>query len=164
MADAGLSTCLRRLPPAPPSFAFGPDGWSVGASGAIFGLFGVVLVATRFHHAILDAQSRAIAAQVGILIVINLVIGFSGLLNVDNYAHVGGLLAGLWLGLILPPGQVATLASMWQSPGGGRSPAVTLALRSRRRGGAAGGRRDRHRRRDQPLAGRPRLPAAVRRP
>ena len=111
------------------SFLFGPEGWSVGASGAIFGLFGVVLVATRFHHAILDAQSRAIAAQVGILIVLNLVIGFSGLLNVDNYAHVGGLLAGLWLGFILPPGQVATLASMWHTPGGGRSSAQTALLR-----------------------------------
>jgi membrane associated rhomboid family serine protease len=86
-------------------------------------------VATRFHHAILDAQSRAIAAQVGILIVLNLVIGFSGLLNVDNYAHVGGLLAGLWLGFILPPGQVATLASMWHTPGGGRPSVQTALLR-----------------------------------
>jgi rhomboid protease GluP len=112
------------------SYAFGPGGWSVGASGAIFGLFGVVLVATRLHHAILDAQSRAIAAQVGILIVLNLVIGFSGVLNVDNFAHVGGLLAGLWLALILPPSQVATLGSLWQRPGGGRSALGTLALRS----------------------------------
>jgi hypothetical protein len=112
------------------SYAFGPDGWSVGASGAIFGLFGVVLVATRLHHAILDSQSRAIAAQVGILIVLNLVIGFSGVLNVDNYAHVGGLLAGLWLALILPPSQVATLGSLWQMPGGGRSTLSTLAMRS----------------------------------
>ena len=112
------------------SYTFGPGGWSVGASGAIFGLFGVVLVATRLHHAILDAQSRAIAAQVGILIVLNLAIGFSGFLNVDNYAHVGGLLAGLWLGLILPPSQVATLGSLWHKPGGGRSSLQTLAMRS----------------------------------
>ena len=100
------------------SFLFGPEGWSVGASGAIFGLFGVVLVATRFHHAILDAQSRAIAGQVGFLIVLNLVLGLSGFFNVDNFAHVGGLLAGLWLAFVLPPGQVQTLASAWQ---GGRS-------------------------------------------
>ena len=111
------------------SFALGPDGWGVGASGSIFGLFGVVLVGTRFHHAILDAQSRAIAAQIGILIVLNLAIGFSGLLNVNNFAHVGGLLAGLWLGFILPPGQVATLASLWQSPKAGRSAPQTLVLR-----------------------------------
>ncbi|MFI5258108.1 MAG: rhomboid family intramembrane serine protease [Candidatus Limnocylindrales bacterium] len=113
------------------SFAFGlsSGGWSVGASGAIFGLFGIVLVATRFHHAILDAQSRAVASQVGILIVLNLVLGFSGIFNVDNYAHVGGLLAGLWLAFVLPPGQVQTLSSVWQAPRGAKSPVQTIALR-----------------------------------
>jgi rhomboid protease GluP len=111
------------------SYAFGPGGWSVGASGAIFGMFGVILVATRYHHAILDAQSRAIASQIGILIVLNLVIGFSGLFGIDNYAHVGGLIAGLWLGFVLPPTQVQTLASAWQGSRGERSPAQTRALR-----------------------------------
>jgi membrane associated rhomboid family serine protease len=113
------------------SFAFGlpASGWGVGASGAIFGLFGIVLVSTRFHHAILDARSKAIASQVGVLIVLNLVIGLTGLLNVDNFAHVGGLLAGLWLALVLPPGQVQTLGSVWQAPRGARSRAQTLAMR-----------------------------------
>jgi hypothetical protein len=92
-------------------------------------MFGVILVATRYHHAILDAQSRAIASQIGILIVLNLVIGFSGFFGIDNYAHVGGLIAGLWLGFVLPPIQVPTLASAWQSRRGERSPAQTTALR-----------------------------------
>ncbi len=110
------------------SYAFG-GGASVGASGAIFGLFGIVLVATRYHHAVLDQQSRMIASQIGVLIVLNLVIGFSGALNIDNFAHVGGLLAGLWLALIIAPAQVPTLASLWQTPrrGGGR--ARVLAMR-----------------------------------
>ena len=112
------------------SYAFGL-GWNtygVGASGAIFGLFGVVLVATRYHHAILDAQSRAIASQVGFLIVLNLVLGISGIFNVDNFAHVGGLLSGLWLALVIPPAQ--TLASAWQSKRGAGSHAHTLLLRA----------------------------------
>ena len=67
----------------------------------------MVLVATRSITPILDAQSRAIASQIGFLIVLNLVLGFSGFFNVDNFAHVGGLLAGLWLGLVFPPSQVA---------------------------------------------------------
>jgi rhomboid protease GluP len=111
------------------SFGLPANGWGIGASGAIFGLFGIILVATRFHHAILDAQSRAIAGQIGFLIVINLVIGFSGVLNVDNFAHVGGLLAGLWLGLVMPPTQVQTLASAWQAPRVARSPGRAWALR-----------------------------------
>ncbi|MGD0247599.1 MAG: rhomboid family intramembrane serine protease [Candidatus Limnocylindrales bacterium] len=111
------------------TYVFGDAIWGVGASGAIFGLFGVILVATRFHHTILDAQSRMIASQIGALIVINLVIGFSGVMNVDNFAHVGGLLAGMWLAFVFPPGQVPTLASLWQNPGGGASPVRTLALR-----------------------------------
>ena len=111
------------------TYVFGSAIAGVGASGAIFGLFGIILVATRLHHPILDAQSRMIASQIGFLIVLNLVFGFSGFFNVDNFAHIGGLLTGLWLGWIFPPSQVATLASFWQSPRGGRPAGVALAAR-----------------------------------
>jgi len=121
--------CACGIAASATSYAFGPDGWSVGASGAIFGLFGVILVGTRLHHAVLDARSRSIASQIGVLIVINLAIGFSGLFDIDNFAHVGGLVAGLWLGLVLPPGQVQTLSSVWQAPRGVRSPLQTAAVR-----------------------------------
>jgi membrane associated rhomboid family serine protease len=111
------------------SYVLGPDAHAVGASGAIFALFGVVLVATRYHHAVLDAQSRAIASQVGLLIVLNLFFGFSGVFgNVDNFAHLGGLAAGLWLALIIPPGRVPTLASLWQSPQGGSGRLTSVGL------------------------------------
>ena len=60
------------------SFVFGdPLIGSVGASGAIFGLFGCLFVAGRLHNPILDRQSRGLAAQIGTLIVLNLVIGFT---------------------------------------------------------------------------------------
>ena len=101
------------------SYVFGDNDLAVGASGAIFGLFGVVLVATQYHHAVLDMQSRAIASQIGLLIVLNLFLGISGIFgNVDNFAHIGGLLAGLWLAVIMPPGRVPTLASLWHVPQG----------------------------------------------
>ena len=97
-------------------FTAGP---SVGASGAIFGLFGVLFAAMRTHQPLVDRRARALTTQIGMLIVINLLIGF-GLLGgiVDNAAHVGGLLAGLWLGFILVPGNVPTLDSLWR----GRAP------------------------------------------
>jgi membrane associated rhomboid family serine protease len=99
------------------TFVFGDALAGVGASGAIFALFGIILVSTRYHLAILDAQSRAVASQIGLLIVINLAAGFMGVFgNVDNAAHIGGLAAGAWLALAIPPGRVPTLAAMWHSP------------------------------------------------
>ena len=111
------------------TYVFGDAAFGVGASGAIFGLFGVVLVATRIHHPVLDAGSRAVASQVGVLILLNLVLGFSGAFNVDNFAHLGGLAAGLWLGLTFTPGRVPTLASLWQGSLTGMSASRAMGLR-----------------------------------
>lgn len=89
---------------------------AVGASGAIFGLFGLVFAATYFHKPLLRAQARAITSQIGILIVLNLIIGFGigGFAAIDNAAHVGGLIVGGWLGLLIAPRGGATLSSLWQ--------------------------------------------------
>ncbi|MEA2676538.1 MAG: rhomboid protease GluP [Chloroflexota bacterium] len=89
---------------------------AVGASGAIFGLFGLVFASTYFHKTLLRPQARAITGQIGMLIVLNLVIGFGigGFAQIDNSAHIGGLLVGGWLGLLIAPGGAATLSSLWQ--------------------------------------------------
>jgi membrane associated rhomboid family serine protease len=94
------------------SFVIGGDAPSVGASGAVFGLFGLLLSAGRIHHPV-DKQSRALVSQLGMLIVINLLFGFA-VPGIDNAAHLGGLAAGLWLGALIPPTKVQTLASLWQ--------------------------------------------------
>ena len=101
------------------SFVFGGDAPSVGASGAIFGLFGLLLAAGRVHHPI-DRNSRALVSQLGILIVINIAFGFA-VTGIDNAAHLGGLAAGLWLGTVIPPTRVQTLATLWQQPGEART-------------------------------------------
>jgi membrane associated rhomboid family serine protease len=96
-----------------------PTAPSVGASGAIFGLFGVLLAASRIHDPVLDRQGRALVGQIGGLIVLNLIIGFGAVgvgINIDNNAHVGGLLAGMWLGFVLVPRNVRTLRDLWQVP------------------------------------------------
>jgi membrane associated rhomboid family serine protease len=111
------------------SISFSP-GPAVGASGAIFGLVGVLLAGTRVHHPVLDRRARQIVPQLGTIVIINLVIGFAGAGAIDNAAHIGGLLSGMWLGLFVPPGKVPTLRSAWQNPRGEtamRSPAVMLA-------------------------------------
>ncbi|HWH24747.1 MAG TPA: rhomboid family intramembrane serine protease [Candidatus Limnocylindria bacterium] len=96
---------------------------SVGASGAIFGLFGVLLTSTYVHKPALGRQARGLTGQIAMLIVLNLALGFGlgGFARIDNAAHVGGLLAGAWLGFVIVPRGVATLASLWQ-----RSPAPAM--------------------------------------
>jgi membrane associated rhomboid family serine protease len=97
------------------SFVVGGDVPSVGASGAIFGLFGLLLAAGRIHHPV-DRQGRALVGQLGMLILINLVFGFA-VPGIDNAAHLGGLFAGLWIGALIPPTRVQTMASLWQRTG-----------------------------------------------
>ena len=100
------------------SFVAGPEP-SVGASGAIFGLFGILLVAARVHDPVVDRRSRAILPQIGLIILVNLAFGFVAAGQIDNAAHIGGLLAGIWLGLLISPDRVETLGSKWRLPGGG---------------------------------------------
>lgn len=102
------------------SFVFGGDVPSVGASGAVFGLFGVLLAAGRIHHPV-DRESRGIMSQLLVLVVINIAFGFASGGGIDNAAHLGGLAAGLWLGALVPPTRVPTLSSMWQRPGEART-------------------------------------------
>jgi membrane associated rhomboid family serine protease len=99
------------------SYVFGPGNEAVGASGAIFGLFGIVLAASRTHQPVLDRRGRSLVSQIGMLIAINLAFGFL-VPNIDNAAHIGGLAAGVWLGFLIAPGRVTTLRSMWQRPPG----------------------------------------------
>lgn len=106
---------------------------SVGASGAIFGLVGLLLAGTRVHDPVLDRRSRAIVPQLGMFVILNLIFGFVSAgagVRIDNAAHIGGLIAGLWLGFVVPPGKAPTLRSAWQHPRGQpaeRSPLLVAA-------------------------------------
>jgi membrane associated rhomboid family serine protease len=120
---------LTALAASTASFLTSP-GPAVGASGAIFGLVGVIFAGTRAHHPMLDRRARAIAGQMGFFIVINLAFGFLAGGTIDNAAHIGGLVSGMWLGFIVPPGKVPTLRSAWQHPRGEpaqRSPLLVMA-------------------------------------
>jgi rhomboid protease GluP len=78
------------------------DSPSVGASGAIFGLFGVLAVfGFRYRREMPPAIRRAMTAGVLPVIAVNLFIGFS-IPFIDNSAHIGGLLTGAALTLIVP--------------------------------------------------------------
>ena len=81
------------------------DGTSAGASGAIFGILGALILSIRrsplWRH---QAWTRGFIQQLLGWAVINIVIGFMP--QIDNAAHIGGFVAGLALGLIphrVPP-------------------------------------------------------------
>lgn len=99
------------------SFVFTAAPIAVGASGAIFGLFGVLLVADRVHKPALTRRARNLTGQIIVLIAVNLLIGFSAR-GIDNAAHIGGLLAGCWLGFAVVPRDAVTLAGLWSGTAG----------------------------------------------
>jgi rhomboid protease GluP len=75
---------------------FTPNDVTIGASGAIFGLFGALGVAAVR----MGERGREILKQTIGIIVINLVIGFA-LPNISNAGHIGGLVFGTLAGLVL---------------------------------------------------------------
>jgi membrane associated rhomboid family serine protease len=103
------------------SYSYHPATISAGASGAIFGLFGVLLVfGIRYRRSIPPFFKRAVGTGVLPVIVINLIIGFT-IPAIDNSAHIGGLLAGAVLAAVVPfqkPGE--------ETPAGFRSLQIAL--------------------------------------
>jgi len=85
------------------SYFYNPGVPSAGASGAIFGLFGVLLVfGLRYRNSIPPFFKRAVGTGVLPVIIINLIIGFTMSQFIDNSAHLGGLLAGAALAAMIP--------------------------------------------------------------
>jgi rhomboid protease GluP len=77
------------------------DEPSVGASGALFGLVGVLFVfGIKYRHELPDEFKRAFGAGMLPTILLNLFIGFS-VRFIDNAAHLGGLLSGMALAAII---------------------------------------------------------------
>ena len=67
---------------------------SVGASGSIFGLYGLLLALLIGKKLVLDkSDRRAMLGLVLYLVLSNLLSGLTG--NIDNAAHLGGLATGL---------------------------------------------------------------------
>jgi len=67
----------------------------VGASGAIFGLYGIFL-AMLFTNLIEKNARKAFLTSISIFVIYNLLNGMKG--NIDNAAHLGGLLTGMLIG------------------------------------------------------------------
>ena len=94
------------------------DDPSVGASGALFGLVGVLFVfGIKFRHELPEGFKRAFGTGMLPIILINLFIGYLGRGFIDNAAHLGGLVSGALLALAVDyrrPGERSGIAVTWR--------------------------------------------------
>ncbi len=75
-----------------------PNALTVGASGAIFGLFGATFVIAR------GRGFDAVASSIGIILVLNLALSF-GSSSISLGGHLGGLVAGVICSLTILAGE-----------------------------------------------------------
>ena len=94
-----------------------PTQFAAGASGAIFGIIGLLFAVSRRHHAVLGREARSMMAGIGSYLVFLLIFTFV-MPRISWTGHLGGLVVGFVLGWLLPPTGVATLGSLWRSPTG----------------------------------------------
>jgi membrane associated rhomboid family serine protease len=89
---------------------------SVGASGGVFALFGIALGAEWAHRPLVERGFRDALGRVGGILLINLAIGLSvGFIGIgiDNSAHIGGLVTGLILGVLIQPTRAEAMRRRW---------------------------------------------------
>ena len=86
------------------------DAFSVGAgaSGAVFGIAGILIVLLSNHKLPIPAfELKRLRRSVIQFAALNLVLGiganFTSIVRIDNFAHIGGFLSGLALGVPLVP-------------------------------------------------------------
>jgi membrane associated rhomboid family serine protease len=107
-----------------------PVQFAAGASGAIFGLIGLLFIVSRRHHAVLGREARSLIGGIGSYLVFLLIFTFV-VPGISWTGHLGGLAVGAILGFLLPPSGVATMAGMWRTPTGERlSGAMPLTVRA----------------------------------
>jgi membrane associated rhomboid family serine protease len=94
-----------------------PTQFAAGASGAIFGVIGLLFVASRRHHAVLGREARMMVAGIGSYLVFLLIFTFV-VPGISWTGHLGGLIVGAVIGFILPPTGVATMSGMWRTASG----------------------------------------------
>ncbi len=81
-----------------------PLGISIGASGAILGLIGV-LIGVSFHH---GSHGQDLRRQLWRWVIYIFIFGLLPMFAVDNAAHFGGFISGLALGYLVPEGEPHT--------------------------------------------------------
>ena len=95
------------------------DTPSAGASGALFGLIGVLFVfGLKYRSELPEGLKRAFGTGMLPTILVNLFIGYVARGFIDNAAHLGGLVSGMALALVIDykrPGERGPIAVTWHA-------------------------------------------------
>ncbi|MCX6056422.1 MAG: rhomboid family intramembrane serine protease [Chloroflexi bacterium] len=84
------------------SFIFSPNP-SLGASTAVFGLVAAEAVFVYKNQKLFGVRARSILTNLGVIIVVNLVLGVGSGSGIDNWGHLGGLAGGLIFAWVAGP-------------------------------------------------------------
>lgn len=80
-----------------------PGGFAVGASGAIFGVFGALGIFYIVNRRALGSYGNGAIANWVFWVFLNLAFGFANSSTIGIMDHIGGLIAGMLLGWLLLP-------------------------------------------------------------
>ncbi|MHB8876732.1 MAG: rhomboid family intramembrane serine protease [Myxococcaceae bacterium] len=105
---AGLATMTASL--------FLSDAVTLGSSGMVYGCLGGLVVFGLKYRSILPSRYRRIMGEAAIPTVIALLLIGLNSKGVDNWAHLGGLLAGLVTALFMRPKLLAEVPRAWWTP------------------------------------------------
>lgn len=78
-------------------------GLSAGASTSLFGLFGALVVYFYKHRELFGKAGQQQLISLGIILLVNVIIGLSPGSSIDNWGHLGGFIGGAALAWFLCP-------------------------------------------------------------
>ncbi|MGI6251660.1 MAG: rhomboid family intramembrane serine protease [Anaerolineaceae bacterium] len=84
------------------SFVLSPNP-SLGSSTAIFGFLAAEVVLIIQNKDFFGEKTRGLLFNLGFVLVINFAIGLSAGMRIDNYGHLGGLIAGFFFASLAGP-------------------------------------------------------------
>jgi membrane associated rhomboid family serine protease len=79
------------------------SGLSAGASTSLFGLFGALVVYFYKHREMFGKMGQQQLINLGVILLVNVIIGLAPGSSIDNWGHLGGFVGGVALAWFLCP-------------------------------------------------------------
>lgn len=102
------------------------DAITIGASGMVFGCLGGVLAFGLRYRSLLPPSYRSLLGDAAIPTVLGLLLIGITSQGVDNWAHVGGLVAGIVTGALMRPRLLAEARPLWWEPAMRAAPSLAV--------------------------------------